>query len=135
MTAHESSNCPHRRPGAGKTVISRRWRRIARPFRPGPEAATQVYDALRTRWDRLTLDGRHDVQAPDLPAAGGTGDRLAAEHPDKTPAPRPRHVDGAAYWPGGADDYWRDLGTTASGRAGAVRDGGVDADVRRGRRL
>jgi predicted ATPase len=50
-------------PGAGKTVISRQLA-AARPdrFVLVPEAATQVYDALQTRWDRLDVEGRRGVQ-------------------------------------------------------------------------
>ena len=38
--------------------------------------------------------------------------RLAAEHPGKTLLLDRGTIDGAAYWPEGPDDYWRDLGTT-----------------------
>src|SRR2546421_12878442 len=50
-------------PGAGKTVISQKIAaRHPDRFVLVPEAATQVYDALQTRWDRLDLAGRRDVQ-------------------------------------------------------------------------
>jgi hypothetical protein len=39
-------------------------------------------------------------------------DRLATEFPEKTLLLDRGTIDGAAYWPEGPDDYWRDLGTT-----------------------
>ena len=100
-------------PGAGKTVVSRR---IAEAD-PGrfvlvPEAATQVYSALQTRWDRLTLEGRYDVQRRIYRLQVEQEDRLTAEHPDKILMLDRGTIDGAAYWPHGPNDYWRDLGTT-----------------------
>jgi len=101
-------------PGAGKTVISRRLA-AERPdrFVLVPEAATQVYDALRTRWDRLDLPGRRDVQRRIYRLQVEQEDRLAAAHPDKTLLLDRGTIDGAAYWPEGPGAYWRDLGTTA----------------------
>src|SRR5918997_830459 len=100
-------------PGAGKTVISRRLAAESpNRFVLVPEAATQVYDALRTRWDRLTLDGRRDVQRRIYRLQVEQEDRLAAEHPGKTLLLDRGTIDGAAYWPEGPEDYWRDLGTT-----------------------
>lgn len=100
-------------PGAGKTVISRR---IASEhpdrFVLVPEAATQVYDALQTRWDRLNLDGRREVQRRIYALQVEQEERLAAEHPDKVLLLDRGTIDGAAYWPEGPEDYWRDLGTT-----------------------
>jgi predicted ATPase len=100
-------------PGAGKTVVSRRLAE-AEPdrFILVPEAATQVYSALQTRWDRLTLVGRYDVQRRIYRLQVEQEDRLAADHPDKTLLLDRGTIDGAAYWPHGPDDYWRDLGTT-----------------------
>jgi predicted ATPase len=100
-------------PGAGKTVVSRRLA-AERPerFVLVPEAATQVYAALRTRWDRLSLDGRRDVQRRIYRLQVEQEDRLAAEHPGKTLLLDRGTIDGAAYWPEGPADYWRDLGTT-----------------------
>jgi predicted ATPase len=100
-------------PGAGKTVISRRLA-AERPdrFVLVPEAATQVYDALRTRWDRLDLPGRRDVQRRIYRLQVEQEDRLAAVHPGKTLLLDRGTIDGAAYWPEGPDAYWRDLATT-----------------------
>jgi predicted ATPase len=100
-------------PGAGKTVVSRRIAQ-AEPdrFVLVPEAATQVYSALQTRWDRLTLEGRYDVQRRIYRLQVEQEERLAAEHPDKVLLLDRGTIDGAAYWPHGPEDYWRDLGTT-----------------------
>jgi predicted ATPase len=100
-------------PGAGKTVISSRLA-AAHPdrFVLVPEAATQVYDALQTRWDRLDTEGRRDVQRRIYHLQVGQEDRIAAEHPDRTLLLDRGTIDGAAYWPDGPEEYWRDLHTT-----------------------
>jgi predicted ATPase len=102
-------------PGAGKTVISAAIA-AARPdrFVLVPEAATQVYDALQTRWDRLDLVGRRDVQRRIYHLQREQEDALSRTAPDKILLLDRGTIDGAAYWPEGPDDYWRDLGTTAS---------------------
>jgi predicted ATPase len=102
-------------PGAGKTVISsaiaaanpQRYIRV-------PEAATQVYNLLQTRWDRLDLAGRRDVQRRIYHLQRQQEDALAKQHPDQILLLDRGTIDGAAYWPEGPDDYWRDLGTTAA---------------------
>jgi predicted ATPase len=101
-------------PGAGKTVVSAAIAR-ADPARfvLVPEAATQVYDALRTRWDRLDLEGRRDVQRQIYRLQREQEDRLGADFPSKVLLLDRGTIDGAAYWPEGPADYWRDLGTTA----------------------
>ena len=50
-------------PGSGKTVITAALA-AEQPdkFVLVPEAATQVYTQLQTRWDQLDLAGRHDAQ-------------------------------------------------------------------------
>lgn len=100
-------------PGAGKSVISRRLAtahadRVIRV----PEAATQVYDQLQTRWDRLDLPGRRDVQRQIYRLQVKQEDDLAAANPDKILLLDRGTIDGAAYWPEGAAAYWHDLGTT-----------------------
>jgi predicted ATPase len=101
-------------PGAGKTVISSAVA-DAEParFARVPEAATQVYDLLQTRWDRLDLAGRRDVQRRIYRLQREQEDALARAHPDKILLLDRGTIDGAAYWPEGPEDYWRDLGTTA----------------------
>jgi predicted ATPase len=99
-------------PGAGKTVISGRLAAESPDrFVLVPEAATQVYDALRTRWDRLSAQGRRDVQRRIYHLQVEQEDRLAREHPGKVLLLDRGTIDGAAYWPEGPDDYWRDLDT------------------------
>ena len=100
-------------PGSGKTVITAALA-SAHPARYVlvPEAATQVYGQLRTRWDKLDLEGRRDVQRRIYHLQRQQEDRLAAEHPDKTLLLDRGTVDGATYWPEGPESYWRDLGTT-----------------------
>jgi predicted ATPase len=100
-------------PGAGKTVISAAI--IARHpdrFVLVPEAATQVYAALQTRWDRLDLEGRRDVQRQIYRLQRNQEDRIATEHPGKTLLLDRGTIDGAAYWPQGPAAYWVDLGTS-----------------------
>lgn len=101
-------------PGSGKTVISCA---LAERY-PGaivrvPEAATQVYEAAQTRWDKLDEEGRRNVQRRIYHLQLEQEDRLAAENPGKLLLLDRGSVDGAAYWPAGPADYWRDLGTTA----------------------
>lgn len=100
-------------PGAGKTSVATALVR-ERPDQlvHVPEAATQVYDGLGTRWDRLDDAGRREVQRRIYRLQLEQEARLAREHPDKTLLLDRGTVDGAAYWPGGADDYWRELGTS-----------------------
>jgi len=100
-------------PGAGKTKVAASLA-LAEPARFAlvPEAATQVYGRLRTRWDRLDAAGRRDVQRQIYALQVEQEQRLAREHPGKVLLLDRGTVDGAAYWPDGADDYWRSVGTT-----------------------
>jgi len=100
-------------PGSGKTVITAALA-AALPdrFALVPEAATQVYTLLQTRWDKLDLEGRHDVQRRIYRLQREQEERLTLEHPTKTLLLDRGTIDGAAYWPDGAEDYWRDLNTT-----------------------
>src|SRR3712207_6835981 len=71
-------------PGAGKSVVSAALaRRHADRLVLVPEAATQVYAALGTRWDRLDLPGRRDVQRRIYWLQLQQEQRAAASHPDK----------------------------------------------------
>ena len=100
-------------PGAGKTVVAARLA-AERPdwFALVPEAATQVYTQLQTRWDKLDHAGRHDVQRRIYRLQRRQEDDLERAHPRKTLLLDRGTIDGAAYWPEGAESYWRDLGTT-----------------------
>jgi predicted ATPase len=97
-------------PGSGKTIISAR---IAREhpdrFVLVPEAATQVYDALQTRWDKLDLEGRRVVQRKIYQLQVDQEDRTARANPGKILLLDRGTIDGAAYWPEGPADYWRDV--------------------------
>jgi predicted ATPase len=99
-------------PGAGKTVISRAIA-ARHPDRiiHIPEAATQIYDLLQTRWDRLDLEGRRDVQRRIYRLQLEQESRLVSSHPGKILLLDRGTIDGAAYWPDGPEEYWRDLGT------------------------
>lgn len=100
-------------PGAGKTVITRALaQKHPQRFVAVPEAATQVYRMLNTRWDRLDLNGRHDAQRRMYRLQLEQEDRLAREHPGKVLLLDRGTIDGAAYWPEGPDDFWRDVHTT-----------------------
>jgi hypothetical protein len=100
-------------PGAGKSVITQRLAAArSGPFVRVPEAATQVYEMLQTRWDRLDLPRRRDAQRQIYRLQRAQEDRLAAEYPDKVLLLDRGTIDGAAYWPDGPFEYWRDLGTT-----------------------
>jgi predicted ATPase len=100
-------------PGAGKTVVAAEIiRRHPDRFVLIPEAATQVYAALQTRWDRLDLEGKRDVQRRIYRVQREQEERIAAAHPGKTLLQDRGTIDGAAYWPEGPDAYWQDLKTT-----------------------
>jgi len=100
-------------PCSGKTVISSAIAAAAPDqFVRVPEAATQVYEALQTRWDRLDIAGRRDVQRRIYHLQVEQEERLATEYPNRVLLLDRGTVDGAAYWPDGPEDYWRDLGTS-----------------------
>ncbi len=100
-------------PGAGKTVISHRLAgEFPERFVLVPEAATQVYDALQTRWDKLDIEGRRDVQRKIYQLQVDQENRTAESHPDHILLLDRGTIDGAAYWPEGPDDYWRDVQST-----------------------
>jgi predicted ATPase len=100
-------------PGAGKTTVAAHMA-TARPdrFVVVPEAATQVYGRLRTRWDLLDDAGRRSAQIQIYRLQIEQERTAALAHPGKTLLLDRGSVDGAAYWPEGAENYWRTLGTT-----------------------
>jgi predicted ATPase len=100
-------------PGSGKTVITHRLA-DSDPvhFVAVPEAATQVYAQLNTRWDKLDLDGRHDAQRRMYALQLEQEAHLAAQHPDKVLLLDRGTIDGAAYWPEGPQAFWADRATT-----------------------
>jgi predicted ATPase len=102
-------------PGAGKTVISDRIAAMMPDrFVKVREAATQVYDHLQTRWDRLDIEGRRDVQRKIYHLQRRQEEEIAQRHPDKVLLLDRGTIDGSAYWPEGPEDYWRDLRTTSA---------------------
>jgi predicted ATPase len=100
-------------PGAGKTVITQRLA-TDHPDRyiAVPEAATQIYTALNTRWDKLDLEGKHDAQRRMYFLQLDQEQRLAAAHPNQILLLDRGTLDGAAYWPEGPADFWRNVGST-----------------------
>jgi predicted ATPase len=99
-------------PGSGKTVVANRV--VAKhPDRLVlvPEAATQVYDMLNTRWDRLDIEGRRDVQRRIFRLQVEQEERIARLHSDKVFLLDRGTIDGSAYWPDGPEKYWLDLKT------------------------
>jgi predicted ATPase len=100
-------------PGAGKTVVSAHISR-AHPDRYVlvPEAATQVYGRLNTRWSQLDTEGRRDLQRRIYRLQLEQEERIAQEYPDRILLLDRGTIDGAAYWPDGPEAYWSDLGTT-----------------------
>lgn len=100
-------------PGSGKTIVTAALA-AERPerFVLVPEAATQVYTILQTRWDKLDLAGRRDAQRRMYRLQLEQESRLAREHPTKTLLLDRGTVDGSAYWPEGPHAFWQDLGTT-----------------------
>jgi predicted ATPase len=100
-------------PGAGKTVIARDIvARFPNQFVLVPEAATQVYAALQTRWDRLDPEGRRDVQRRIYRLQREQEDRIRETHPGHVLLLDRGTIDGAAYWPEGPTAYWQDLNSS-----------------------
>lgn len=103
-------------PGAGKTTAAREIaRRLGLGAQHVPEAATQVYHALGTTWDKLTFDQRCDAQTQMYRL------QIAQEEAASEIARRAGvsvlildrgTLDGAGYWPEGIDAFWPAMGTT-----------------------
>jgi predicted ATPase len=106
-------------PGSGKsTICAALADRHPGRFCAVPEAATQYYRALGKRWDQLDLDRRRDAQRGIFKLQVAQEERFAALHPDRTLLLDRGTIDGAAYWPDGPLDYWRDLGTSEAQQLG-----------------
>lgn len=100
-------------PGSGKTVLTAELaRRHADRIVVVPEAATQVYAARNTRWDRLNVDEQRDAQRAIYRLQIEQEASTRRAHPDKLIVLDRGTVDGATYWPDGVEAYWRDVGTT-----------------------
>jgi predicted ATPase len=101
-------------PGAGKSRISDA---LAAADPSGiyhvHEAATQVYQSLGSRWDRMDVTNRKSAQRQIYRLQVDQEARAAAAaRPDQILLLDRGTIDGAAYWPDGPDAYWLDLGTT-----------------------
>ena len=102
-------------PGAGKTVVAQAIvERHPDRFVLVPEAATQMYAILQTRWDRLDLEGRRDVQRRIYRLQREQEDRIFQANPQKILLLDRGTIDGAAYWPEGPEEYWKDLQSTVA---------------------
>jgi predicted ATPase len=100
-------------PGSGKTVITRALAELHRDrYAVVPEAATQVYTLLNTRWDKLDLEGRRAAQRQMYRLQIDQESRISAANPARTLLLDRGTIDGAAYWPEGPEDFWRDVSTT-----------------------
>jgi predicted ATPase len=100
-------------PGSGKTVVTNILAQAnPKRFVVVPEAATQVYEAARTRWDLVDAAERRDLQRRIYVLQREQEDRAARQHPDKILLLDRGTVDGAAYWPDGPEAYWAEIGTT-----------------------
>ncbi|HZZ42278.1 MAG TPA: ATP-binding protein [Tepidisphaeraceae bacterium] len=100
-------------PGSGKTVLTSRLAAMhPERFVRVPEAATQVYDMLQTRWDRLDEAGRRDVQRQIYRLQVEQETTVAKMNPGRVLLLDRGTIDGATYWPDGPEGYWADLGTS-----------------------
>lgn len=100
-------------PGAGKTVVANALvRGSPERFLLVPEAATQVYEMLGTRWNRLTLDGRRDAQTRMYRLQVEQERRALEQGRGRVILLDRGTIDGAAYWPDGPDRFWSAMGTT-----------------------
>jgi predicted ATPase len=100
-------------PGSGKTIISAQIAR-SNPTRYAlvPEAATQVYTNSHTRWDRVDINRRRELQKQIYLLQRAQEDRIADENPGKILLLDRGTLDGAAYWPDGPEAYLLHLNTT-----------------------
>jgi predicted ATPase len=102
-------------PGAGKSRICAALAAADPQHRIAiPEAATQVYAAAGSRWDRLNVAGQRDAQRKIYALQVAQETRIALEHPNQILLLDRGTVDGSAYWPDGPEAYWLDLGTTSA---------------------
>lgn len=103
-------------PGAGKSVIGQAIAaRYPDRYVLVPEAATQVYTRLATRWDRLSVPQQRQVQREIYRWQVEQERTIAGKHPNRTLLLDRGTIDGAAYWPDGPEDYWRDVQSTHAG--------------------
>ncbi len=100
-------------PGSGKTVVTNILAKAnPKRFFLVLEAATQVYEAARTRWDLVDIAERRNLQRRIYLLQRAQEDKAAGEHPDKILILDRGTIDGAAYWPDGPEVYWAEMNTT-----------------------
>lgn len=100
-------------PCSGKSVIAQRLaRQDPERFVMVAEAATQVFTKLNTRFDLLDAEGKREVQRAIYRLQLEQEQRYRDEYPDRVMVLDRGTVDGAAYWPDGAEAYWAAVGTT-----------------------
>jgi len=120
-------------PGSGKTIISAQIAR-SNPTRYAlvPEAATQVYTNSHTRWDRVDINRRRELQKQIYLLQRAQEDRIADENPGKILLLDRGTLDGAAYWPDGPEAYLLHLNTTHETELAAIGiyDGAASNSVR-----
>ncbi len=100
-------------PAAGKSVVCEALA-TADPARIVlvREAATQVYNALGSRWDRMDIQGRRDAQRRIYAHQIAQESRaIAKARADQIILLDRGTIDGATYWPEGPEAYWADIGT------------------------
>jgi len=97
-------------PGSGKTTIARTLAE-ARPdsYLHVPEAATQTYTALMTRWDKLDDAGRRDAQLRIYTLQISQEAASIEQARGRVILLDRGTIDGAAYWPDGPERYWETL--------------------------
>lgn len=100
-------------PGSGKSTIARELgTRHPSRLLAVPEAATQFYANLGFRWDQLDLERRRDAQRGIYHLQLEQERRAEIEAAGRTILLDRGTIDGAAYWPDGPAEYWRDLHST-----------------------
>lgn len=98
-------------PGGGKTTAADLFRReIGERVIVVPEAATLLFSGGFPRVAHS--DAQRSTQCAIYQVQRGLEDIQAARYPDRILLCDRGTVDGGAYWPGGADDFYETLGST-----------------------
>jgi predicted ATPase len=98
-------------PGAGKTEVSRRLtQRYPNRIVAVPEAATQIYLSLQTRWDQLDAPSRRRFQRDIYRLQVEQEKQVALKCPGAILLMDRGTVDGSIYWPDGPANFWPALG-------------------------
>lgn len=98
-------------PGGGKTTAADLFRReIGERVVVVPEAATMIFSGGFPRYDEIRP--RQAAQRTIYHVQRNLEDVQAARYPDRMLLCDRGTIDGAAYWPGEAEEFYADLGTT-----------------------